>query len=729
MSSTAQTHDGWEKLTNVAIAMAMGLVLARGMMLETVRETARVLPGQELILRMPAAAVTTVLDWLSFLPAILVALRAWRDERFVLRWSISSGMLGAIGVLAIASIFWTDDRFAAAVSSGKLLAGSTLAWALVQCVRDWRTLRVVVALVVGLFAMNLLRSIVYVNYDLPEMISMWEQGRDQILRDRAMEPGSFTAQQFERRINNGELLGFNASPNTLAAITAMSLVLLMGDLLQRVKDRRGWSWLLPAALMAGGAWIIWRTESMTAMATPLIGGGLLVIGWKLRGMLGRWRKTVFIAGVAFILCGWAAVIAYGIHHGSLLQKSLTFRWHYWRASFELFKDNLLLGVGWENFGPRYLQYRLPVAPEEVKDPHNLFVRFATELGVIGLALAIGWLLSLAWEATRPAKNELGETDTAGTPWGLWPIPLTAVIAFVVVVLASTDFSVDVMAGVYDAVWKAMYCFVMLAVAAMFAAADLKEARVSGERAPILAGGMAAGLAIFIVHNFIDFAIFETGAFYLFVASAAAMVGLRAAESDGPAISGFRGVVLVKLVLLWLAFGILVTLPVGLGEASARRGDQQVAERSFTAAQQSLEEAFTNSAWLRNGDYLVRKAAAQAYQGLPPQEMSRTLTRALDANPRIIAALTTLGELSARSANTAGMVYYYEKAIAFNPMDIDVRLDAAKLMAAVGLKQEARAQYLAALAVNEARPADEPERLSQQHVDAIRHQIDSLKDAR
>ena len=71
-------------------------------------------------------------------------------------------------------------------------------------------------------------------------------------------------------------------------------------------------------------------------------------------------------------------------------------------------------MGWENFGPRYLAFRLPIASEEIRDPHNFVVRIVAELGIVGgFLLAIG-LLRLAWETTqfpaRPPETESTETD-------------------------------------------------------------------------------------------------------------------------------------------------------------------------------------------------------------------------------------------------------------------------------------------------------------------------------
>src|SRR5690606_36722286 len=86
---------------------------------------------------------------------------------------------------------------------------------------------------------------------------------------------------------------------------------------------------------------------------------------------------------------------------TLFHDSLTFRWEYWRGASGVVAERPVVGVGLENFGTHYRRARLPEAPEEVADPHNLLVKLAAELGVIGLLLGLAWLGRLAWEVTRP----------------------------------------------------------------------------------------------------------------------------------------------------------------------------------------------------------------------------------------------------------------------------------------------------------------------------------------
>src|SRR5207237_1172207 len=126
-------------------------------------------------------------------------------------------------------------------------------------------------------------------------------------------------------------------------------------------------------------------------------------------------RLIFFSSVAAIALVAVALVAYGLTHGNLRHDSLTFRWRYWIGSTRLFLAHPLIGVGWNNFGDAYLPVREAIASEEIKDPHNLFVRFATELGSVGLILVISWLLMLWSDMTRAPRHTSDTLHPHGRP--------------------------------------------------------------------------------------------------------------------------------------------------------------------------------------------------------------------------------------------------------------------------------------------------------------------------
>lgn len=711
-------EDGWEQFTQLALVLAIGLCLARAMVLETIRDPFSVTPGQEMLLHAPGAVTGVVLDLLALVPAAMVALRALRDNRFALRWPTSVGLLLALGLWAVASVAWSTDRFAAAVSAARLPGAAAIMWTMIQCIRDWKWFRVVCAAVCGLLAVLVMHSIIYLNVDLPDMQKMWEMQREQMQEQGGIQAGSFAAQQFERKVQGGELMGFAASPNTLAAMTACLAMVLMGTIADRIASKHGALATVTAGLLLLCVpWLLLKAQSKTAAVTPLIGLVLIVAAWK----WGKWatahRQRVFwcATGAALVVC--VAVVGHGLHHGTLFQRSLTFRWHYWVASFAMWKEHWLLGTGFENFGSYYLQFRLPVAPEEIRDPHNLLVRFATELGVVGMVLAVAWILRSAWEATRPMAAQGGDEaiEIVQAPVAaLRPLIWIAVASTVLVILVGIDLTQDGAYVAMEVMRRGLYGAVLLITMAALLVPQVERPRLEDGPAPLLLLGTVAALAVFLIHNSIDFAFFETGPMYLVVMLLGAVIGIRQPVESGrsawlPAI-GWVG--------MGLAVAVIVGVPVIGGEMAAQRGDVEIAGRRFSAAASAYAQAYDDSMWLHNGEYLLRESRAQALANAPAQQALTALRAAIKANPRDIKSWMTLANTYVAIGEIPAAENAYEQALLLNRTDIRMRVDAANALLR-WRPQMAAAWYAEALGLNDLLPKDEPKRLSAQELEYLR----------
>ena len=111
------------------------------------------------------------------------------------------------------------------------------------------------------------------------------------------------------------------------------------------------------------------------------------------------------------------MIGHGLTWGHLPTASLDFRWQYWRASAPLIADHPLTGVGRENFGRHYLAYKSIDSPEEIRNPHNLFVEATAEWGALGGAGLLALLLAGSWRYVRPRRTPGGPELSAQPPPG------------------------------------------------------------------------------------------------------------------------------------------------------------------------------------------------------------------------------------------------------------------------------------------------------------------------
>ena len=199
------------------------------------------------------------------------------------------------------------------------------------------------------------------------------------------------------------------SPNHLglflgrAGAVALALALFAPGFDQSRAKGRTVAWFMLAVIACG----LLRTISLGAWA------GLAAAGLALTAMLGRRWLAATVLSLALVLFAALAVLPPGRTTGRLDPTSGTalFRVQIWAASLHMIADHPVLGVGLDNFLYRYRDgYMLPEAAEEpnISHPHNWLLNFWLELGILGLAAALGvlaWVGATAWKLLRTPSSE------------------------------------------------------------------------------------------------------------------------------------------------------------------------------------------------------------------------------------------------------------------------------------------------------------------------------------
>jgi hypothetical protein len=759
-STPTRAPDRAAWLTRLAFGLAASLVLARAMMLETLRNPLDVFPGSDPDLRGPGPATGLVLDLLGCVPALLVLLRRAVDPGYRLRFVWSFLPLAGIAVWTLASVLWSSDRFAAAVSGFHWVAGSVLLWSVAQVVRDWKHLRLVAAVCFGLLLVQLGQGFYYRLVEHPELLSQWAKNKDDILRQRGFEPGSFGAGQLEKRVTSGEIMGFTSSENSYGAIVVMLTFVAAGVLIQRIADRDAPAWAAGVGVaVALSLVMILLLRSRTADATPVLGAAALAGVWLFRGRLARRPRLAYALGAGAVVLALAAVVGHGVYHGTLPGDSLAFRWRYWLASARLFAQHPLRGVGWDNFGPHYLAVRLPVAAEEIKDPHNFIVRFATELGGVGLALLVAWMVSLWWDlTTRPAGGDgpAAESGTVGEatsgPATPPPPPLktigpgassvapnaSAALATLVGigaggvilnVLATIDWDQSGPFVALELMKRVGYLCLFVVGAAAVALRSTERQELDDRPAPWVLYGMLVGAGLFLVHNLVDFSLFEPGPMVLFMFLAGAALGIRlppvtAAGGSPRAAWG----ALAAGVVAWLSVAAAFAAPVVVAEQAAAEADEMLRARRVDRAAEGFGRALAAVPY--NADYAFRAARALLFAEDPRRSADKilpTLDRAVALDP--IRPEYWLSRANAEALrptpDPARLRAGYDRALRLDPNNVQARLDYAAVLRRLGDAAGARDQYAAALRYNDLLSPDEPKRLPPARLDEVRKTLAEL----
>jgi O-antigen ligase/tetratricopeptide (TPR) repeat protein len=723
-------------VTRAAFVLALGLVLTRATMLEILRDALDVAPGAQPTPVAPGPGTSLVLDLIAWVPALLVLARAAFDRSYVIRFAWTHLLLITLAIWAVLSTIWASDKFAAVVSGFHFLSAAVLLWSATQLVRSWKRLRIVAGVCVAILLLHAAQAMSYRFVDLPDIRKDWQAHREEHLRNRGLEPGSFAAQSFEAKLLRGELMGFHASPNSFAAVTVMLMVIAAGVVMQRLRNKDGIGWVVVpiAGIGLGFAIIVWA-DSKTAYATPVLAGMVFAV-LALRGnWLARHAKLAYFAGVACFVLGALAVVGHGMRHGSLVIDSLTFRWRYWVGAAHIIASHPILGVGWENFGLHYLSARLPIAAEEVRDPHNFIVRFTSELGLVGGVLAVAFMLRLWWDATRPRVPEQPEDERRSTA----AIPtVVAVLAtgFVLNVLATVDFGFMSAGGSEGPAYVFLKLLeraagAILVLVGMFATITraLPEADVDDRPAPWVLYGILTGLGVFLLHNLVDFSLFEAGPMFLFALLAGSALGMRQ-EANAPAAP--RRVTLIMAAIApvaWLVAAAALAAPVLIAESSADAGDEAVRTSRFEQAIQAYQDAAATVPY--NGEYSFRagRILGSARGDAAAADRARAaFDAAIRANPLSAAYLATRADFESRQPqpDPARIRKDFERSLALDPENVQTRLEYAGALAALHFPADAREQYEKALWYDDQLAPDEIERLSAGKVAEIRANIARLQ---
>jgi O-antigen ligase len=703
------------RLDWLAFGLLLAIVLARCTMQERLREPFQITPQSEATPRTPGPATSVGLDLLCCVPALLVLLRRCIDRTFVLSLPRSLIPLALLDVWMLCSTMWASDRFAALVTACHWTAAGVILWVAIQLSRDWLKIRLIAAGLVGLLCVLIISGLEFRFVEWPTTLQTFEKNKDEMLKGADMQPGTYEAIQFEKKLKLGELFGFFDSPNTLGAVVSLLLVLTISQLLQVFSERakRPWTTVTLVVMLLGGLIILGLTRSRGAMTTLGLAGIALLLLARYKSQLAEHSRRGYWIGMALVLLGFAAVIGHGLYHHRLPTSTLTFRWQYWIGSMGVFLQHPIHGVGWSNFGLNYLAHRLAQAPEEIKDPHNFLVRFFTELGFIGGALVIVWLALLWWELTRPI------TPTPPASVGPGVINFMASVAGVAIAIwlvAGVDWAREP-AETY--LLRLLFLGAMIVVSSLTALRSIHSQESDPSPAPWILLAMLLGVGGMFLHNLIDFSMFEIGPMMLLFLLIGAVLGARQPPLEGERRGGRAA--LIAACLIWLAGLVGFWIPLVNAEQNASEADEDVRTEHFAAAMQLYLQANQAMHGL-NSDYIYR-AAVVSPQGVSAER----LREAIKANPQNSVYYFDAARADVRlGAPDAALVRRdYEAGLALDPNNVAARLEFADTLDKLGDPAEAARQYQLALDFNSRLNSDENKRLTPEQLKEIQKKLRSL----
>jgi O-antigen ligase len=540
---------------------------------------------------------------------LLACAAAWLLVQFrrpALRWRRSwLGWAAVVFVIAgLLSTVFASDKRAALTDVVTLAAPMAAAMLMVQ----WLTTRQRIRLLLfGLLAVGAAAAATSADQYFSSnesLIADYQDDPAAHLQRLNIEPGSLEQWMYEHRLYSRGVRGFLLTANSTATFFLLAVFAGIGlcadafAAARKLADRQkkdhtlaaGVAYALVTAFAAAGLVI---TKSKGGIASLLIGLGLLLA----LVVFGRWiwkRRRLFgLAALALVAVAVIAVIAYGTKNDRLPGgNSMLVRWQYWTSAAEMIADHPVTGVGGGNFSVYYPAYKNPAASETVQDPHSWPLSLLAQYGPLGLLAILAALgLPLYKALHRHFQSPETKIVTAEAPaeprlkWLLFAA-VTLLLLFVRPLLVDIDF----LSGQDPQSVFFGYVLLYFVPAAVFAGvfallirASAGDQSASEADAAVFDLALVAGVVALLIHNLIDFAIFEPGVWgslWMLVAILAAGICNRRPQPEPEfVLTRPRKMAGVTLVIATAIAGLIwvIVPPV---EANARFGRALKSERDW-----------------------------------------------------------------------------------------------------------------------------------------------------
>ncbi len=607
---------------NLSLFLLIVVVVVRPLVAETYDSA-----GSPLTAALGAVSDPTPVRTLVFDLAILIGACGWLASRFFgtprrYRWTGLEWGGGLIIVAAVISCVFAGNKRLAINASADWLCLIVLTIGLVQLMhRRWQR-RLVLAAVMASACAQAVHCADEYFWGFPDTWAHYESMKAEFWAQQGVELDSAKVEMFERRMRAHEASGYFPHSNIAGAYLIMCGLVGVG--ITAVQ----WRW---AADPVGVALAVFCTLAvavvllaafLTGSLGALVAGGFGVVVWLFVRWKALWidrhRRGALVIGWVCAVVGMLAFVGHGLVHDRFPHMSLTFRWQYWKASAGLMADHVWTGVGRENFGRKYLQYKPIDSPEEISNPHNLFVQAMSEWGVLGLGGIVVILVGVSRVVARPVlrrgfRDDDAEPEPGLVAWWLWGGALLVTLTVVRLALIDTDadkffafaYSTSVVTGM---AWLAGFAAFSFNDQAGIGSSPLKKGgkkrdRVTGSdpigflERPIVPTALAVALLVFLLQDMINFASFVPGSATTCFTLLAVCVAQRVGVEPVPAGRGNRGRIaaIVAGLLATVGFVVLTAWPVVSANRSLVRAEKMAPQIAPAPISSQLADRFYREA--------------------------------------------------------------------------------------------------------------------------------------
>jgi O-antigen ligase len=599
ISCSLSKSKGQVALEYVLLALCLCVIALRTMFTES--------PGSQSV-NLPTNLNDTVYSLLMS-TVLIVSFVVWFitgffSKRFSYRLTGIEIGLFIFSVAAIIGVFSAANKRAAITNYVTLLAPILMAVLLVQILDSQVKIKLMLAVIAALGVVSAYQCREQYKVSNQMTIKHYEQNREAVLNPLGIEPGSFEHFLFEHRLYTKGVRGFFTTSNSAGSFALLASFAAIGLFVDKLKNRKYGAYgplrfvgcgIAVAVVIFGFA----ITRSRGAIMASLAATAMFIAFLLFRNWLNKYKKAIFIVCLLSFVVISFIVIHYGITHGGLPGgNSMMVRWQYWRGAAQMYIDHPVTGVGGGNFGSFYPHYKAASALETVVDPHNFILSMLTQYGPLGL---IGFLAVVSVPLWRVVSREsvllspkAKQHEPAFTKAAILFIIIISVVLLLIRPILSPISSVSSLEEKYAAI-IVLYVFPVIVFIVGFLLLTGALISNKADYTNIAAAGLFCACLGLLIHNLIDFAIFEPSVFTTFWAIMACLIALdsyRKTEAQfvhEPVLFTKVLVAAGGLVLIWAYFNY-VFVPVARASENIKSAMQ-----SFGFAHVFLDEAARDDA--------------------------------------------------------------------------------------------------------------------------------------
>jgi len=535
---------------------------------------------------------------------VLWFVRGLCSREFCYRFSGIEAGLCVFVIAAVAAGLAASDKRTAVTDFAMLVAPPLLAILLVQILDSQPKIRLLLVVIVALGVVSAYQCADQFFSGNQMFIEQYEQAPQSMLEPLGIQPGTFSHWLFEQRIYSKDVRGFFTTGNSAGSFALLAGFAGIALFIEKFKNRKS-NVSGPRQLIACGIVVaavlfgLALTHSKGAVAASLIAAVMFIAYLLFGNWLKNHKKAILVGCLLLVLAGGSAVVLYGLTYDRLPGgNSMLVRWQYWRSTGKMCAEHPLTGVGPGNFVHFYSRYKPGSAPETVADPHNFLLSILSQYGPIGL---VGFLMMIAvplWRAIFPKPAPVSPQGRHSKQ----PLKLPTVVSLIVVSVALLAVRPIVLTTpVIDMPAVMIYVVFVLYVMPMAVFVAGFWLLAAGTMRPRTADTNVTTAALFcavlglLIHNLIDFAIFEPSVFTGFWAIMACLIATdyhqnnrkRLVIKPAPVVKVIAAAVAVAAILVYLNYALI---PVAKTTAKIRQAYQAISKGRFEQAHNLLNSA-------------------------------------------------------------------------------------------------------------------------------------------